>query len=317
MNRKERSGHRKDVFNRFASAHFNEEGYYDRDAYVRDKTAMAKEPSFSRFVPEKLIGAKYYVNYPYYPEDVRAEIVKHSKMSDKELREQSEGFNYRFEEMLAKRYKDAQKYIDIVDKVRKSSPFFEKNSQIEKAFEREFGVDIAKFKNMYPTYDDFLFHKLTGRNLSPVDNARRNATDNAVTGAKTEDTSRDGLAVIKTLDDLKKYFTGPLDVINGAMYDSRLGEPVRLKKVSDRLDRARMTPAEVADFDEALDNYAAMLLQEMMRGKKAPIDPYGYDTYSKNERARRQYIKEQAEEYRKKYGDESGLENEATGNQKN
>ncbi|MBR4849031.1 MAG: hypothetical protein IKV07_06750 [Bacteroidaceae bacterium] len=307
INNKERGNHRKEVFDRFASAHLKEDGYYDRNAYDRDKTEMAKDKSYSRFVPEKMIGAKYMANYPYYPEDVRADIVKHSKMSDKELREQSEDFNFRFdgkkdseaeeyaksytllEDRLSKRYKRAQEYIALVDDVRKAAPLFDKDAHISNAFKREFGVDMESFKSMYPTYDDFLLHKLTSRNI---------AYDSSL---KKENTSNEQRSAISKLDDLKKYFTGPLDVINGARYDAGADKPKKLKKVSERLDKAVLTPYEYAELDEALDNYAKMFIKDIIRGKNMSIDSYGYGEYKNKERERWQNIKKEADEYRQEY----------------
>lgn len=305
---KERAVHRKEVFNRFSSSHLKEDGYYDRKAYERDKTEMAKDKAYSRFVPEKLIGAKYFVNYPYYPEDVRAEIVEHSKMSDEELRRQSEEFNFRFgrkrngddglyeksynalEERLSKRYKRAQEYISLLNDVRKAAPGFDSDAHIEKAFRREFGMDMQSFRRLFPTYDDFLLHKLTGSNV-PSGGMDRN-------GAADEQPS-----VIKELDDLKKYFTGPLDVINGAMDAAASKEPAKLEKVSEHLDKAKLTPYELAKLENALEEYTKMLLEDALGKRKAAIDSYGYESYKEKERARKEFYRKEAEEYRKKYED--------------
>ena len=499
---KNRKNHRKEVFNRFASAHLKEDGYYDREAYVRDKTEMAKDEAFSKFVPEKLIGAKYLVNYPYYPEEVRSEIMRHAKMTDKELREQSENTNYRFEgkkgrknynevhseepgrsiedaehyeknglspwyikkltgwergadrewrkevaepegmlndyihlslfdnkpelselynkikqkpyEMwgekekmawdrimregekymkgavledvvsddgfftsypelasmpvkivadgsslarydsknkeividrnlfldpngaahmagalqnviqeyegfskavslrmlslegkLAKNYKKAQECIALLDGVRKITPSFDSDRQIEKAFEREYGVDIETFRKMYPTFDDFLIHKLTGNNFSfsgnvEMNNVRRryNMSDPERSGTlaeQTESVPRDRQTIVKKLDDLKRYFTGPLDVINESIHNVESDEPLKLKKVTGRLKRTRLTPVELAEFDDALDSYTKMLLREMVHGKKSPKDPYGYEEYKAKVKARKEKIKKELE----------------------
>ena len=211
---------------------------------------------------------------------------------------------------LAKRYKNAQKCIALVDGVRKSVPSFDKDSQIEKAFEEEFGVDMSTFKKMFPTYDDFLFHKLTGKNFSfsgnvEMNNVRKryemsNAARSVTLAEETEAVPRERQLVIKKLDDLKRYFSGPLDIINERMQLIDSDEPIRLKKVSDRLGRMRMTPVELAEFDDALDDYTKMLLREMVE-KKSPKDSYGYESYREKERARREYSRKEAEKYRKMY----------------
>lgn len=307
LNKKERANHRKEVFGRFASANINGDGYYNREAYERDKTEMASKESFRKFVPQKMIGAKYLANYPYYPEDIRAEIVEKSKMSDRELREQADAVNYRFgrekndeselyaksyaslEDRLSKRYKRAQEYIALVDEVRKSVPLFDNDAQISRAFKREFGVDMKSFKMRYPTYDDFLLHKLTGKNYPHV--VRR----------EPEDVPQEGRTAIKELDDLKKYFTGPLDVINGAMENAPFKEPDNLKKNSGRSDKPKLTPFEIAKLKKAIKEFKDELLEEEIRKMRLSTDPYGYEEYREKERERREYIKKEADEYRKEY----------------
>ena len=305
---KERAAHRKEVFNRFGSSRLKEDGYYDRTAYERDKTEMAKDKSYSRFVPEKLIGAKYYVNYPYYPEDVRAQIVEHSKMSDEELRKQSEEFNFCFggkrdddaaqyeksynalEERMSKRYKRALEYISLLNDVRKAAPGFDKDARIEKAFRREFGMDMQSFRRMFPTYDDFLLHKLTSGN-SPFG------------GVVRDDATDEQPSAIKELDDLKKYFTGPLDVINGAMDAAASKEPATLEKVSGHINRANLTSYEIIKLKNELEEYTKLLIEEALGRRKATVDPYGYESYKENEHARKEFFKKEAEEYRRKYED--------------
>jgi hypothetical protein len=49
----------------------------------------------------------------------------------------------------------------------------------------------------------------------------------------------------------------------------------------------------------------------MINGKKSN-DPYGYESYSAKERARREFIKKEADEYRKKYENENRSDEEAS-----
>lgn len=305
LKNKERSNHRKEVFNRFPSARLKEGGYYDRKAYERDKTAMAKEESYSRFVPEKMIGAKYMANYPYYPEDVRAEIVKHSKMTDKELREQSEEFNFRFdkdddvkqieknfkiiEDRLSKRYKRAKEYIALVNEARKSSPLFDKNAYISKAFKREFGMDMETFDMLFPTYDDFLLHKVMGKDMLYVFKPKKEGMPFEVH------------PVVNDLDDLKKYFVGPLDLVMGAVDNAQSKEPVKLEKDSEPQPKYRLTSADIKKLEEAILDYKKKLIEAIESEERLKADPYGYESYKEKERERWQKIKEDADEYREKY----------------
>lgn len=508
LGRRDKSRHRKDVFGRFKSSGYNEAGYSDNEAYARDKTAMAKERSYMQYTPKVMMEHKKLLNYPYFPDDVKMSIRDKYHMSDRELVEQAEAVNYRFEgekgarnkakyypEMpgerledavdyeskgvnpyfiknltgwergadgkwrkevaetggvlkdyiylslfdnnpeltdiykeikkipyeawgdyekkawnkvlreggrymkntvlgdvvrdkefflsypelsslpvrftsdshtlarydsrnkeividrklfvspdadaymsgvlqnvvqdyegfskavslrmlalegkLANRYKMAQKSIALLDGVRRTSPDFDKDAQIERAFEREFGMDISAFKKMFPTYDDYLLYKLTGKNYSfsgdvEVNNVRKrygysNGMRRMSMAKDSESVPRSRQLVIENLDDLKKYFTGPLDVINDAMKKLHSDKPLKLKKVEERLDRARLTPVELAEFDASLDDYTKSLLREMIHGKRKPKDPYGYEKYKERMQEWHDHIRKKANEYREKY----------------
>ena len=77
--------------------------------------------------------------------------------------------------------------------------------------------------------------------------------------------------------------------------------PSRVNNQDAGLQNTELSPAELAEFDNALDGYTKMLLRGMINGKKSN-DPYGYESYSAKEHARREFIKKEADEYRKKYG---------------
>lgn len=208
---------------------------------------------------------------------------------------------------LANKYRNAQKCIALVDGVRKGSPSFDKESQIEKAFKREFGMDIHTFKKMYPTYDDYLFHKLTGENSSfsgnvEMDNVRKRyrMSDDQRSEILAEDTElvpRERQLVIKRLDDLKKYFTGPLDVINSYLQDIHSDEPMKVRSLGGRFDKTKLVPVEFAKFDRDIDRYTKYLLREMAKGKRGPQDPYGYEMYHDADERGKRHVKEKLDKY--------------------
>ena len=72
------------------------------------------------------------------------------------------------------------------------------------------------------------------------------------------------------------------------------------------MNRARLTPVELAEFDDALDSYTKALLREMVHGKKEPKDPYGYEQHRKMNRLWWDSVKESADEYRRKYENNGG-----------
>ena len=188
---------------------------------------------------------------------------------------------------LANNYKEAQNAITMVDGVRQKYPLFDKDSRIERAFRRQYGMDMAEFKKKFPTYDDYLFYKLTGDNYSfsgnvEANNVRKRFKMNDddrrnIPAETTEAVPRSRQVTINKLSDLEKYFTGPLDVINGYIRDKYSDEPVGLKRLKERLNKAKLSPFEMEEIDNRLDRYTKSLLRDKIKGKKE--DTYGYDEY--------------------------------------
>lgn len=213
---------------------------------------------------------------------------------------------------LAKKYKNAQKCIALVDGVRRELPSFDENSQIERAFEREFGMDIQTFKRMYPTYDDYLFHKLTGKNFSfsgnvEMENVRKRykmneKARNSTLAEETESVPRDRQVVVKRLEDLEKYFTGPLDVINRYVHDIHSDEPMKVRSLGGRFDKTKVMPAEFAEFDSELDSYTKYLLRNMVKERSETGDSYGYRMYKDLKELGKKDIKKKLDNYAKGRG---------------
>ncbi len=198
---------------------------------------------------------------------------------------------------MASKYRKAQKCIALVEGVRKGSPSFDNDSQIERAFEREYGMDMSTFKRMFPTYDDYLFYKLTGKNLSfsgnvEISNVRKryNMSEDERSRVLAEDTEsvpRERQVVIRSLKDLERYFTGPLDVINGYMQDIHSEEPMKMKRLYGRFNKTIQLPVEVEVFDKNIDRYTKSLMRELVNDIYKPKDTYGYEKYyDENEKSK-------------------------------
>ena len=504
INRRDKSQHRNEVFNRFGSAHLEDAVYENPEAYANKKIEMLQDKGYMKWTPEKLKTAKYLVNYPFLPERMRAKIVEVTGLSDEALRRQSEAANYRFEgkkgarnygkaypeelgstveeaeqyekngltpwnikkltgwergadnqwrkevaesknllhdyvydslfdtnpelvgeykrikekplqewsmrdklvwdkivresglqtkdliledvigdhdffvsypelsEMpvrivddvasparydsknkeiiidrnifispygaehlssalqnliqdyegfgksvslrlmslegkLANNYKEAQKSIALLEAARKVNPDFDNSSQIEHAFERQYGMGIDEFKRMFPTYDDYLFYKLTGKNYSFSGNVEANNVrkrfsmdDNARRrglAETTEDIPRSRQIVINKLSDLEKYFTGPLDVINKYIGERNSDSPIDLNELENKRNNRKPTPFELAKFDNSLDRYTKTLLREMLNGKKE--DPYGVEDFFEKYGKLSEQLEKIDEKYRK------------------
>ncbi|MBO7229836.1 MAG: hypothetical protein J6V20_00275 [Bacteroidaceae bacterium] len=219
---------------------------------------------------------------------------------------------------LANSYKEAQKSIALLDGVRKANPSFDNGEQIERAFYRQYGMDMDEFKRMFPTYDDYLFYKLTGKNYSFSGNVEANnvrkrffmddKTRRNVLAETTEAVPRSRQIVINELSDLEKYFNGPLDVINKYVRERYSDKPVNLHLLEQRLNNANLSPYELAELEKSLDRYTKALLRDMLNGKKE--DKYGYEEFVKKfGRLSDEYEKVYREFYNKQLDKNSGKNN--------
>lgn len=105
---------------------------------------------------------------------------------------------------LGRKYNEAQTVIRALDNARLSVPDFDRNGEIDKAFEKEYGFTPDEFRKRFPTLDEYTIYGLTGSRMPFSDNA----VPSALSGEKTNSGS-----VIKDLGDLMKYFNGPLDIV--------------------------------------------------------------------------------------------------------
>ena len=82
---------------------------------------------------------------------------------------------------------------------------------------------------------------------------------------------------------------------------------MKLKKVSESLNGIKLTPAELREFDNALDEYTKILLKGVIDNRNRQKDPY-LDSHIERERERREFYKKEAEEYKKQYGKKDDVE---------
>ena len=117
-------------------------------------------------------------------------------------------------------------------------------SRLSGSFKEKYGISPDEFKDMFPTVDEYLLYRLSGKRLLP-------------TGVEP--------GGVNKLSGLKKNFNGPLDILTGynaSQHDSG----VDLSRIAENLNDARLTSEERAELEDALEAYAMQMLYRMKPG---------------------------------------------------
>ena len=201
-----------------------------------------------------------------------------------------EGFNkavYRnvfgINSRLGQKYDEAQKVIESIGNARRANPDFDRNHDLDRAFEREYGFSPAEFAKRFPTLDDYMIHRLTGRDMAFSDDAE---VRRAMSERVADEASSAGQAAVSTLDDLKRYFNGPLDIIYQKLRQVQSEEPAQFEEIRERVRNAGLSPDERSSFEREMEEYAKEALQRMKQDAVRK-DDFGYEEFRRREAEKR------------------------------
>ena len=125
-------------------------------------------------------------------------------------------------------------------------------SRLSGSFKEKYGISPDEFKDMFPTVDEYLLYRLSGKRLLP-------------TGVEP--------GAVNKLSGLKKNFNGPLDILTG--YNASQHDPgVDLSRIAENLNDARLTSEERAELEDALEAYAMQMLYRMKPGNSVGQGTY-------------------------------------------
>ena len=133
-------------------------------------------------------------------------------------------------------------------------------SRLSGSFKEKYGISPDEFKDMFPTVDEYLLYRLSGKRLLP-------------TGVEP--------GAVNKLSGLKKNFNGPLDILTGynaSQHDSG----VDLSRIAENLNDARLTSEERAEIEDALEAYAMQMLYRMKPGNSVGQGTYPLATGNKS-----------------------------------
>ena len=205
---------------------------------------------------------------------------------------------------LGRKYREAQKIIEAINNARSVVPDFDKNRDIDKAFEKEYKFTPEDFKKRFPSLEEYMIYKLTGKDIAfSGDVEVRNVMNRfdagefdgrVISPEVTEDIPRSKQVAIKELSDLKKYFNGPLDIIFQKIQQLHSDEPLILENVKKRVRRADLSPLERGRFEWEMEEYAKEVLERLQNMGKWKND-YGYGKFKKREEKKKRLLNDAVE----------------------
>lgn len=199
------------------------------------------------------------------------------------------------ERELEEKYRDAQSYLRMLSQNDRSADDSDMKKLVRALFKVQFGHKPELFKERFPTYDDYLFYKLTGKNRSfsgnvEAENVRArfpmtNSGRRLSMAMDTEAVPRKKQIVFEKLADLEPYFTGPLDIINKKLrryhsdnpFDNRL-------RLSDDIDYTipenieRLYNTYNVYNDEYIHNKVPYIKSKEYLEKRSKMDEKRYNT---------------------------------------
>ena len=193
---------------------------------------------------------------------------------------------------LGQSYNEAINVIKALEKSKREVPSFDAAGAIDKVFKQQYGFAPREFKLRFPSVDEYIIYRLTHKNLSFSGNVEaRNVEgrygisnhNREFLAGDTEDVPRDRQMVIKKFDDLKKYFTGPLDVIYRWMQNNVTDNKLHFDKDFKRPRRSELSPLERADYEwessDRLEREIENLQKVNNYGNYDHHWGYGYDRF--------------------------------------
>ena len=184
---------------------------------------------------------------------------------------------------IGQKYSEARKVIESIGNARRANPDFDTNRDIDRAFAREYGFSPAEFSERFPSVDDYMIYRLTGRDIAFSDDAE---VRRAINGSAADEAASAGQSTVKTLDDLKRYFNGPLDIIYQKLRQVQSDEPAQFEEIRERVRNAGLSPDERSRFEREMEEYAKETLQRMRQDGTVKAD-FGYGEFRRKEAEKR------------------------------
>jgi hypothetical protein len=187
---------------------------------------------------------------------------------------------------VGKQYASAMNVIKGLEDARNEIPSFDEQKRIDEAFKNEYGFTPEEFKRRFPSLDEYLIYKLTGKNFAfSGDVEMRNAMGRHKGNfpamddsffSETEDMPRSKQVPVMKVADLKRFFNGPLDIIYQRLKRQNSDAPLEIMYTGKRPRRTDFLPSEEDSWNP--DEFLSKVVLRVLHPQK---EDFGYREYKK------------------------------------
>lgn len=141
---------------------------------------------------------------------------------------------------------------------------------VEMAFADKFKMPSHRFKELYPTLNEYILSRMTGSSHSFSGNVEtRNVMTRQTMSDKermmtppqqTEDFPREKQLSLDGFKQMKEMFSGPMDIIFENIMANQNISPMRLKETTKKIDKMRLTPVERKILESQYDKLSSSLV---------------------------------------------------------
>ena len=209
------SKYRRWVFGVYEASRQDAGTYTDKKLYGDYIRGQIADGKFFKKTPNYLYNHRAFDNYEFMPEEMQTLFRKRWNATDEEVRRIKTGESYRLidedaasygkefgssdmealNSRLERKYNEAMSMVKSIEEARRLVPDFDKDGVLDKAFATDYQFTPDVFKNRFPSFDEYLIHKLSGSSVVPF-NSYGEAN-----------------APAWHISDLKRFLTGPLDIV--------------------------------------------------------------------------------------------------------
>lgn len=187
---------------------------------------------------------------------------------------------------VGKQYASAMNVIRGLNDARNVIPSFDEQGKIDEVFKNEYGFTPEEFLRRFPSLDEYLIYKLTGKNFAfSGDVEMRNAmrrhkgyfpTMDDSFFSETEDMPRSKQVPVMKVADLKRFFNGPLDIIYQRLKRQNSDAPLEIMYTGKRPRRTDFLPSEENSWNP--DEFLSKVVHRVLHPQK---EDFGYREYKK------------------------------------
>ncbi|MBQ8271102.1 MAG: hypothetical protein IJZ22_07885 [Bacteroidaceae bacterium] len=183
------------------------------------------------------------------------------------------------EDVFVNKYYEAMDAINKINSIDNAKKMPSLLTILNDHFIKEYGMLPDKFLKAFPSVDEYILYKVTGRPQSFSGNVetRNLLTRQTMLGEDrmftppeaTEDVPRNKQISLEQFSNMDKMLTGPMDVIYRNVRENNTNRPMKLRKTSKKMDELQFTPLEKKILGAQYDEMSATIAEAYDKLKKS------------------------------------------------